>query len=250
MTRARLLPFCLLTLSAIPCASFAQSEIQAQGRPMFDSGDTVSVHRLSIPGKARKSYNDGVRLLNGMDWNASVPKFERAIKLFPGFYEAYNLLGDADLGMHKWDDARAAFLQALQLSGGTFAKPYFGLGLILSHQNQLAEAEVTIRQGLAINPEDPRGDFCLGWVLYSMGRLTEAAESARQAIADQPSFQEPFLLLAQIHLLQRNFAAEIADLNGYLALDSSSMRSARARAALADAQRNVAAQTADARVTP
>jgi tetratricopeptide (TPR) repeat protein len=245
--RARLLPFCLLTVSVIPSATLAQSDTQDQ--PLFESGSTVSVHQLGIPEKAVKAYNEGVRRLNAMDWIASVAKFQRAIKFFPGFYEAYNLLGNADLGMHHWDDAEAAFRESLQLSGGAFAEPHFGLGLILSHRNQFADAEAMIRAGLAIAPENPRGDFCLAWVLYSTGRLAEAAQSARQAITYSPAFPEPYLLLAQIHLAQRNFAAEIQDLDGYLNLDSSSPRSARARTALADAEHTLTTTTATAQVT-
>jgi tetratricopeptide (TPR) repeat protein len=248
MTRARLLPFCLLPFSIVPFASFAQSNVRSLS--MLDNSDTVSVHRLSIPEKARKAYNEGVRRLNAQDWNASVAKFQRAIRLFPAFFEAYNELGNADLGLQSWNDAEAAFRESIELSGGAFAAPHFGFGLVLSHRNQFADAEAMIRQGLALSPEDARGNFCLAWVLYSMGQLAGAEQSAREAIVHNPAFPEPYLLLAQIDLVRRSFSAEIQDLNGYLELDSSSPRSARARAARADALHALAAENATARVIP
>jgi tetratricopeptide (TPR) repeat protein len=94
-----------------------------------------------------------------------------------------------------------------------------------------------IREGIQLDPADARGHFSLAWVLHTMGRLPEAEQSAREAILYKPTFPDPYLLLAQIHLDQGNFSAEIEDLNGYLKVDPHGPLSARARAALALAER-------------
>jgi tetratricopeptide (TPR) repeat protein len=240
---------CFLTLSIFPSAAAGQSKDES--RSMIDySGGVVSVHQLSIPDKAREAYNKGVRQLNAKDCTNSVPNFQRAIRFFPAFYEAYNLLGVAELAMQRWDDAEAAFRKSIELSSGTFAAPRFGLGLILCHRNQCGDAEAMIRDGLDLNPADASGDFCLAWVLYTLGRLSEAERSAREATLYKPDFPEPYLLLAQIHLLQRNSSAEIEDLDRYLKLDPSSPRSAKAKTARADVQRILTKEDATARTNP
>ncbi len=246
MSRARVIPFCFLTLSVFPSASSAQSKNDDRSLVRSSSSAVISVHELGIPDKAKDAYNKGVRRLNVKDWAASVPEFQRAIKSFPGFYEAYDMLGVAQLAMQSWKDAESAFRKSLDLSGGRYASPHFGLGLILCiDYKQFPEAEALIRDGLDLDPEDASGHFSLAWVLYTVRRLPEAEKSAREAVLYKPAFAEAHLLLAQIHLRQNNSAAEIEDLDGYLKLDPDSPRSARARAARADAQRALSHETAN-----
>jgi tetratricopeptide (TPR) repeat protein len=191
------------------------------------NGSAVSVHELGIPDKAREAYNKGVRQLDAADW-----------------------LGGAELSMQSWDSAEAAFRKSIELSRGMFAPPHFGLGVILCHRNQFADAEATIRDGIELDPADAHGHFSLAWVLYAMGRLPEAERSAHEAILHKPTFPDPYFLLAQIHLLQRNPSAEIEDLNGCLKVDPNSPVSARARAERAEAQRSLAKGNTSAPTRP
>jgi tetratricopeptide (TPR) repeat protein len=246
MNRSRAIPFCFLALSVFPSVTSAQST--NGGRSLVDStGAVVSVHELSVPDKAKEAFNKGARRLNAMDWAGSVPEFQRAIKTFPGFYEAYDMLGVAQLAMQNWADAETSFRKAIDLSLGRYAAPHFGLGLILCiDHKQFAQAEETVRDGIDIDPADASGHFALAWILYTVARLPEAEQSAREAVRDKPTFAEAYLLLAQIHLRQNDSAAAIEDLDGYLKLDPDSPRSARAKAARATAQRALAHETANA----
>lgn len=213
---------------------------------MDHSAAVVSVHELSIPYKARDAFNKGIRRLNVQDWTGGVPEFQRAIKSFPAFYEAYDMLGTAELAMQSWEDAEAAFRKSIDLSLGRYAPPHFGLGLILCiHRKQFADAEALIREGLDLDPADATGHLALAWVLYTVARLPEAEQSAREAVRCKPAFAEAYLVLAQIHLSLHNSAAAIEDLDGYLKVDPDSPRSARARADRANAQRALSRETAN-----
>jgi|HubBroStandDraft_1064217.scaffolds.fasta_scaffold04168_4 tetratricopeptide (TPR) repeat protein len=239
-----MIPFCFLTLSVFPSVSSAQSKTGARS-PLDYTAAVVSVRQLSIPGKARDAYNKGIRRLNVKDWAGSLLEFQHAIKSFPGFYEAYDMLGVAQLAMLNSADAERSFRKSIDLSLGQYAPPHFGLGLILCiDYKQFADAEAIVREGLDLDPVDASGHFALAWVLFSVGRLTEAEQSAREAVRNKPAFAEPYLLLADIHLRQNHSAAAIEDLDAYLKLDPDSPRSARAKAARADAQRALAHETA------
>lgn len=232
---SRLLPFCALTFSVLPIRSFAQSK---PGLGFVNpAGEVVSVHELSIPGKARSDYNKGVRLLQQKDWSGSIPDFQRAIKAFPGFFEAYDLLGAAQLAMQDWADAEVSFRQAIDLSHGTYGPPHFGLGLILCiDHKQVADAEAMVRDGLDVDPTNASGHFALAWILYSRARLDDAERSAREAVRCKPTFAEPYLLLAQIHMKLQSWSAAIQDLDGYLKLDPAGPRSPRMRSLRDQAQ--------------
>ena len=244
MSCSRVIPLCFLTLSVFPSVGSAQSKTGDRSSPGYTAA-VVSVRGLSIPEKAREAYNKGVRRLNLKDWAGSLPEFQRAIKSFPGFYEAYDMLGVAQLAMLNSADAEKSFRKSIDLSLGQYAAPHFGLGLILCiDYKQFAEAEEIVRDGLDLDPADASGHFALAWVLFTAGRLPEAEQSAREAVRYKPAFAEPYLLLAEIDLRQNHSAAAIQDLDAYLKLDPDSPRSARAKAALAAAQRALARETA------
>ena len=101
MSCSRVIPLCFLALSVFPSVGSAQSKTGDRS-PLDYTAAVVSVHELSIPGKARDAYNKGIRRLNVKDWAGSVPEFQRAIKSFPGFYEAYDMQGVAQLAMQSW----------------------------------------------------------------------------------------------------------------------------------------------------
>lgn len=250
MTLYRVVPFCFLTLSILPRIVFGQSK--DINRPSIDySNSIVSIRELSIPGKARNAFDKGVQQLKLKDWAGGALQFQRAVNSFPTFYEAYDLLGTAELAMHRWGDAEAAFRKSIELSHDSYAPPHFGLGLTLCmNQRRFADAEAVIREGLDLDPADATGQFALAWVLYTVARFAEAEQSARQAILYRSTFPEPYLLLGQIHRQQSNFAAEIDDLNGYLKLDSSSPRSERARSARAEAQRALSSESSQVIALP
>ena len=250
MVLRRVLPFCFLTVLILPRISYGQSKDINQPGAIY-SNSIVSVHELSIPGKARNAFDKGVQRLKVKDWAGSVAQFQRAIESFPAFYEAYDMLGAAELAMQHWNDAEAAFRKSIELSHGSYAPPHFGLGLILCiSQKRYSDSEAVIREGLDVDPSNASGHFALAWVLYAAARFAESEQSAREAILYNPTFQEPYLLLGQIHCQQNNFAAEVDDLNRYLKLDSTSSRSERARSALAEAQRALSKENSGAIVLP
>jgi hypothetical protein len=85
MVLRRALPFCVLTVSILPRISFGQSKDVNQPAAIGSSNSTVSVHELSIPGKARNALDKGVQRLKVKDWAGSVAQFQRASESFPAF---------------------------------------------------------------------------------------------------------------------------------------------------------------------
>lgn len=232
---------CLLLLPIASLACFAQSKSSIAPVATKDtqpSSAIVSVHELQIPRGARAACNKGAKLLSAKDPAGSIPEFQKAIKAFPNYYEAYARLGAADVDLERWDDAETAFRKSLELSGGHYAPANLGLGLILATvKNQFIEAETVVRAGLAGEPADITGLFALGWVLYSTDRLQEAEKTAREAILSEPNFGGARLLLAQIHLRENDPSAVVDDLDAYLATGITGPLDAKVRAVRAEALR-------------
>lgn len=206
------------------------------------SANRVSAHELQIPKNAREAFNKGTDLLAAKDSAASIPEFQRAIKIFPEFYEAYYKIGLADLNLRHYPDAQAAFEASIDLSKGRYAPSQFGLGAALCAEKRFSEAQDAVRAGLDLYPDDAAGHFTMAWIQFTAARLPEAEKSARQAVLYNANLATAYLLLAQIHLRLSDLSAVAADLDAYLRLDPAGSHNAEARAVRMQAQRVLAKQ--------
>jgi tetratricopeptide (TPR) repeat protein len=243
MHRSRVIPSCLLAIFALPLLCFAQTEPQTSAAPLpRNTSSAISARELRIPAKARESFNRGTKLLAEKNSAASIPEFQRAIKAFPDFYEAYYKIGIAELNLQHQRDAQAAFEKSIELSQGRYPPPHFGLGVALCLQQQFPDAEGAIRGGLDLDPADAEGYFTLAWVLFNAARVPDAEKNARQAILLSANFAAAYLLLAQIHLRQGDTSALVSDLDAYIKLDPNDPLSTEAIAVRTQAQQLLAKQ--------
>jgi tetratricopeptide (TPR) repeat protein len=196
----------------------------------LESSDAVSVRELSIPPKALRAFHHGIDLLARQDAAGSLPHFQRAIAEFAGFYEAYYMVGKADLKLWRIPDAELAFRKSIDLSGEQYAQPLLALGAILVDQKKFAEAEGVTRKGLSLNPASWSGHYYLSAALFGLNRLEEAEESVRETLRQKADSAAAWLLLVDIHAREGNFSALVKDLDQYLKLDPDSPTSAKARA--------------------
>ena len=127
MSRSILVPALLLVFLAPPLVCSAESN-NPSGNPSGAgvaspnlSSSVVSVHQLQIPEKARNACEKGTRRFAAKDAAGSIPEFQKAIKAYPDYYEAYAKLGAAELDLEHWGDAESAFRKAIDLSGGEYA---------------------------------------------------------------------------------------------------------------------------------
>jgi Tfp pilus assembly protein PilF len=194
------------------------------------SAELVSARELSMPSKARHALRNGVQRLARNDFAGSLPHFQRAISEFPGYYEAYHLIGVADLELGHLGDAEQAFRKSIELSAGGYAQAQLALGSLLCDQQRFAEAEPFLRKALEFDDTSWIGHYALARAMFALGRSDEAQKHADEAVARKANVPEVYLLLADIHIRQNNYTAVLENLNHYLELDPDSETSAKARA--------------------
>lgn len=197
MLRRVLAAWCLMALS-LPLTCVAQTNARDT-----DSAATISVRDLSIPDKARRNFNEGTRLLAAKDWPGSILKFQQAVDAFPGFYEAYYRMGLATAALQRGTETATAFRKSIELSDGQYAPPYFGLALLLCNETpECAGAEEVARQGLELDSHDAAGHYALAWILYITNRLPDAQQSIRDTLALNPDLAAAHRLLQKIQQRQ------------------------------------------------
>ena len=192
---------------------------------------TVSVRELKIPEKAREEYQMGMECMGRSDSAGSVNHFTKAIKVFPGFYEALSQLGMAKVHLGGMEEARQAFQAAIDLSKGRFAPAQFGFGYLLYREGKASEAEAILRRGLEVDANAPEGHVILGMALLALNRLDEAEKSAEEALLRKPGYADAYLVRADVNAKRKNFREQVQNLEAYLKLEPQGTASARAQQA-------------------
>ncbi len=204
----------------LPLSSTAQSS---------ESNYTISARELSIPDKAHRAFEKGAELLRKNNADESLLLFTRAIAAYPMYYEAYYEIGVADLRLWRLPDAEMAFRKSIDLSGGQFAQPLFGLGAVYVYRNKFQDAEEVTRTGLSVDANSWAGHCYLGWALFGLNRLEEAEINVREALRLKTDSLESLRLLADIHSRQKDYRSLLDDLDRYLRLDPDSAIAVRVR---------------------
>jgi len=182
-------------------------------------GGPISAHQLQVPKKARSAYEKGRMLLEDENNPAdSIPAFEKAVKEFPSYYEAYTELGVANNRLGKAVEAEASLKKAVELSSGSYLKPLYFLADVYNGQGKYQEAEPLARQAIALDDSDWNGFYELARSLVGLRRITEAETIAVRARDLAPQTPPVYLVLANVHTLQQNYPAAIQDLDAYLKL--------------------------------
>jgi len=113
---------------------------------------TVSLRELeqSIPEKALRAADEGHRYALQNNTRKAIQKFERAIRLAPGYRDAHNDLGVQYAQAKRYSEARAEFQKALEI-GPPAAPIYLNLGLSSAVMGYWEEAQALALQALQLD---------------------------------------------------------------------------------------------------
>jgi len=204
--------------TGVPQVTISLRRTAAAG--VVDSGGPISAHQLQVPKKARAAYEKGHRLLEDKNNPASsIPAFEKAVKEFPSYYEAYTELGIANYHLSKVPEAEGSLKKAIELSDGKYLQPLYLLADLYNSQGKYQEAEPLARQAITLDNSAWNGFFELARSLVGLKRATEAETSALRARDLAPQNTQVYLVLANVHVLEQNYPAAVQDFDAYLKLN-------------------------------
>jgi Tfp pilus assembly protein PilF len=182
-------------------------------------GLTVSARQLMIPRRAREAMTRGSMLANDKaDYQGSLAEFERAVREYPGYYEAYLQMGLAYLKLGDEPNAEQMLQKSVEISERKFIDALTTLATLYANQKRFADAEPLARDAIGLDANSWDGQVDLARALYGLDRVADAEAVALQAERIRPDDGPVHLLLANIHLKMQNFPALITDLDTYLKL--------------------------------
>lgn len=196
-------PYVIVTLQAIPR--------EMEKLPPPEAGNAVSARDAAIPAEAVKEFEKGKKLLvEKKDAGGGASHFQKAIKLYENFPQAYILLGVALGAQQKFQEAEDAYTHAIKLDEH-MADAYLGLGTLLNQQKRFADAEHALARAVELKPESFEAHYELGKSLWALQRNADAEPQARAAVTLKPGSAEAHLLMGNILLRQHDRAGAVLE---------------------------------------
>jgi tetratricopeptide (TPR) repeat protein len=124
----------------------------------------------------------GQRLLELNRGAEALPHLREAVRLYPGYGEAYGNIGLLEARAGHLAEAEAAYVQAARLAPDK-AVAYLNLGVLYAGTNRPQQAEQAYLQALSLNPDSPDAYFNLGLLYAGAGRPEEAVAIYREGIS-------------------------------------------------------------------
>jgi tetratricopeptide (TPR) repeat protein len=124
---------------------------------------------------------------------------EKAVALYPDFYEAHFLLGTTYLAEQKLKEAERALKRVLELKPSD-AAALFALGEVYRREKRYKEAEEALEAGLKQDENSWQGYFTLGRVYWETGDFKRAAGPIGHTLQLKPDFAEAHLIAGNILL--------------------------------------------------
>jgi Flp pilus assembly protein TadD len=139
---------------------------------------------------------------DAQNYITAIDRLKKVIALDPTMMRAYDSLGLCYDYLGHSDQAIKSYNRAVELNRSQSAPspwPHVDLAVTLMATNQLPEAEKQLNEALHYDARLPQAHYQLGRLLEMRGAHAAAAEELRLAVAANPSYPEPHLLLGQIY---------------------------------------------------
>lgn len=150
-------------------------------------------------------------------FNEAAESYSKALALQPNTADLHFNLGITLTNLNRLEDAETSYLKTIALKP-KFFEAYGNLGTVLQKLGRLEEAVESYRKALSIH-EDPRGHFNLGTALRDEGKLDEAITHFKQAIKMFPNYADAHNYLGECYRDQGNMENAISCYFDTLALN-------------------------------
>jgi tetratricopeptide (TPR) repeat protein len=146
---------------------------------------TTTVPRLvfaqEVPEKARKEYEHGAALLQKPEQRKEgVATLEKAIEIFPLYFDALQLLGNEYVKQQNYERAIPVLTKAIEVNRQAYPSLYT-LSIAQYNLKQVPEAIESMRRAITLNDQSMAANLWLGMLLRQRDKLDEAETYLKQA---------------------------------------------------------------------
>ena len=233
---AKLLTAVLRTEPGNPEANFWMARVNAKRSDYTLAQESIRAAIDRAPTRANYHYELGLILKGAGKTPEAVLAWKQAVKLDPGYADAWEAMGQAYLDAGRYKDATAAFEAALkadpararvlvligdaQAQAGRWkeatasytsalkADPnlpgmYYRLGRAHSEMGQYERAIGFYQRGLQSKPDDAQAWYHLGYALKERGKKREAVDAFKSYLAKAPDAKDKKDIEDEIYYLSK-----------------------------------------------
>ena len=176
-----------------------------QGQPVLAETELRRASEAS-PSDADVRYYLGRIQFERHNLPAALESFQRTVALDPRSVRGFNHLGQTYEGLARFDDAKAAYTQSIELDRQQSKRsewPYFNLGVLALKQGQAQEATSWLREALVRRPSWPEAIVQLAVSLGSANQVDEARRLLEELLTADPKNGQAHYQLARLLMKMR-----------------------------------------------
>ena len=177
----------------------------------------VPVIDARVPIEAQAEFARGRAALLDKKVKDALHHLERAISLYPEFFEAQFLLATAHMDALQLEDAKTALRRASEIKPESAAVLIL-LGEVHRRQKQYAEAEKVLLEAIRLDDKSWQGHFTLGHLYWDMGDVAKAGSQLGRTLQLKSDFAEAHLLAGNILLRVNQPERALIEYEEYLRL--------------------------------
>ena len=138
------------------------------------------VFAQDVPEQARKQYQKAAELLQKERRQEGVATLNKAIEIFPQYFDALEMLGSEHVKQQEYEHAVPPLKKALEINVRAYPS-WYALGVAQYNLKQLPAAVESLRRAVSLSQNSINANLWLGTVLRQSGRLDEAETYLKQA---------------------------------------------------------------------
>lgn len=170
-----------------------------------------------VPTEARSEFARGRAALHEKKIKEALQHLEKAVQLYPDFFEAQFLIGTAHMEALQWKDAEVALRRASEIRPDN-APVLVSLGEVERRQKRYTDAEKVLQQALKLDEKAWQGHFTLARIYWETGEVLKAGPPLGRTLQLKPDFAEAHLLAGNILLRVGQPARAAVEYEEYLRL--------------------------------
>ena len=149
------------------------------------------------PNSARAWSAFGSAALARGEEERGLAALERALEIFPDYYEVYGNLGHFHYGRGEYGKAQEGFEKGIRIRDD-YPPLWLNAGLARYRLGDRAGARKALARAIVLDPRYVRAHFDLGVLLLEEGELEEAAQSFANALSLEPDHAQARFNLEQV----------------------------------------------------